>query len=47
MINDREGIPTDQMRLVSKGKQLSDDEQTLAQARVREGATVHLILRLR
>ncbi len=46
-VSDSEGIPTEQQRLVFVGKQLDDDAKTLMDYRVRPGATIHLILRLR
>eukprot|EP00903_Cladosiphon_okamuranus_P008382 g8060.t1 len=46
-IQEKEGIPAEQQRIIFGGKQLSGEDKQLSDFELEEGNTLHLVLRLR
>ncbi|KAH3743772.1 hypothetical protein Pelo_14823 [Pelomyxa schiedti] len=47
MMQRKDGIPPDQVRVVFRGAELTDTSMTLAQCNIHDNDTVHLVLRVR
>jgi hypothetical protein len=45
-LQEKEGIPVDQIRLIFSGKQLNDEKE-LQEYKIAAGGTIHMVLQLR
>ena len=45
-LQEKEGIPPDEQRLIFNGGQLDNNERTMEEYNIKEGSTLHLVLRL-